>query len=229
MIAPLAPLSLKGVIWYQGEANCGRAKQYRSLLTAMIHDWRDAFGQDDLPFLIVSLANFHARPIQPGESQWAELREAQAMAAQSIEHSGLAVAIDIGEAGDIHPKNKQEIGRRLALAAHGVAYKTSVNWSGPSYRDMAVDGSTIRITFDHADGLATSDGRILTGFAIAGTDHTFTWAQARIDGSTVIVSAPTVAQPVAVRYAWADNPDCNLVNATGLPAVPFRTDQLTVP
>jgi sialate O-acetylesterase len=225
MIAPLIPMTHAGVIWYQGEANAGRAGQYRTLLPTMIADWRERFGQGDLPFLIVSLANWQARRDQPGESGWAELREAQAITAQTIAKGGLAIAIDIGDAKDIHPKNKQEVGRRLALAAEAIAYGKDVVFSGPWYKAMAVEGSAIRLSFDHlGGGLVSADGQPLTGFAIAGEDRKWVWGEATIDGDSVVVSSPAVAKPVAVRYAWAENPACNLANAAGLPAVPFRTD-----
>lgn len=225
MIAPLLPMSMTGVIWYQGENNAGRAFRYRSLLPALIADWRQGFAQGDVPFLIVQLANHKKRLDQPAESDWAELREAQALTAASVPKAGLAVAIDIGEADNIHPANKQEVGRRLALAAQAIAYGKPVEWSGPWYRTQAVKGSAIRLSFDHVGGgLVASDGKPLTGFAIAGEDRRFVWAEARIEGDAVVVRAPAVAKPVAVRYAWADNPACNLASKAGLPAVPFRTD-----
>ena len=225
-IAPLLPLSLTGVIWYQGENNAySRSYQYRTLLPTLIGDWRAHFGQGDLPFLIVSLANYMERLDQPGESAWAELREAQALTARTLPACGLTVAIDVGDAGDIHPKDKQTVGHRLALAAEAIAYGRQVEWSGPWYRTMEVEGSAIRLTFDHlGGGLMACDGESLTGFAIAGEDRAFVWARARIDGDAVVVSSPQVAKPVAVRYAWANNPACNLANKAGLPAVPFRTD-----
>jgi sialate O-acetylesterase len=226
MIAPLAPMSLAGVAWYQGENNSERAYQYRDLLPALIADWRGRFGRDDLPFLIVSLANYHGRKDKPGESAWAELREAQALTARRTPRCGMAVAIDLGETWNIHPLNKQEVGRRLALAAEAIACGKPVEWSGPWYTAMAVEGAAIRLRFDHlGGGLVASDGAALAGFAIAGEDHAFVWATARIDGDTVVVSSPDVPKPVAVRYAWADDPACNLANRAGLPAVPFRTDE----
>lgn len=225
-IAPLLPLALSGVIWYQGENNAySRSYAYRRLLPLLIGDWRAHFGQGDLPFLIVSLANFMQRLDQPAESAWAELREAQALTAKALPACGLTVAIDVGEANDIHPKDKQTVGRRLALAARAIAYGQQVEWSGPWYKAMTVVGSAIWLTFDHlGGGLVAGDGAPLTGFAIAGEDRVFVWAEARIEGETVVVSSPRVAHPVAVRYAWANNPACNLANRVGLPAVPFRTD-----
>lgn len=223
MIAPLLPYGIKGAIWYQGESNAGRPKQYRTLLPTMVKDWRARFGVGDFPFYIVQLANYTPVLPQPSESQWAELREAQSLTAQTVPHSGLAVAIDIGEAGDIHPKNKQEVGRRLALNALAKDYGQKVEYSGPAYRAMQIKGNEIRLTFDHADGLAAK-GDKLQGFAIAGVDKKWVWADARIEGKTVIVSSPAVPAPVAVRYAWATNPVANLYNRAGLPASPFRTD-----
>jgi len=226
MIAPLLPLTHAGTIWYHGEANAGRAWQYRTLLPTLIRDWRERFGQGDLPFLIVSLANYMDRSDKPGDSPWAELREAQALTAKTLPKAGLAIAIDIGEAKDIHPKNKQEVGRRLALAAEAIAYGKDVAWSGPWYKGMQVEGAAIRLSFDHlGGGLVASDGQALAGFAIAAEDRQWTWADATIDGDTVVVSSPKVAKPAAVRYAWGHNPACNLANKAGLPAVPFRTDE----
>ena len=224
MIAPLLPFAIKGAIWYQGESNADRAKQYQRLLPAMISDWRTRFGVGDFPFYIVQLAGFQATYPQPRENNWAELREAQAMTAKNVRHSGLALALDIGDAGDIHPKNKQEVGRRLALAALAQTYGKTIEASGPWYRSMQVSGGKIRLKFDHVDGGLFAKGGKLTGFAIAGADHRFLWADAVIDGKTVVVSSPLVEKPVAVRYAWDINPVCNLYNQAGLPAVPFRTD-----
>ncbi len=225
MIAPLIPMSMTGVIWYQGEENGSRAPQYRALLTGLIADWRSRFGQGDFPFLIVSLANWGGRQTKPEDADWAELREAQAMTAKTIAKGGLALAIDVGDAKDIHPKNKQEVGRRLALAAEAVAYGQPLEWSGPWFKSMTVDGASVVLTFDHlGGGLTTSDGATLAGFALAGEDQNFVWGEARIQGDTVVVSSPQVAKPVAVRYAWSKNPLGNLANKTGLPAVPFRTD-----
>jgi sialate O-acetylesterase len=226
MIAPLVPFAVKGVIWYQGESNVGRADQYRRLLPALIADWRGRFGVGEFPFLIVQLANFLTPKPEPAESTWAELREAQWLTVQPVPKTGLAVAIDIGETGNIHPKNKQEVGRRLALAAEAIAYGKPVEFSGPTLREATVRGRTIRLSFDHlGGGLAARDGGPLRGFAIAGSDGQFVWASAVIDGAEVVVSAPEVAAPLAVRYAWAENPVCNLINKAGLPAVPFRTDR----
>ncbi|MBS0211194.1 MAG: sialate O-acetylesterase [Planctomycetes bacterium] len=228
MVNPLVPLGIRGVIWYQGEANAGRAFQYRTLLPALIGDWRKAFGQGDFPFLVVQLANYSpSRPELSNSTQqsaWAELREAQTMTAANVPNCGLAVSIDIGDALDIHPTNKQDVGRRLALAALAKTYQQQVEYSGPWYAGNDREGSTIRIRYQHAGDGLVAKGEKLLGFAIAGADKKFVPAEARIDGETVVVSSDQVAEPVAVRYAWADNPNCNLYNKAGLPAVPFRTD-----
>jgi len=300
MVSPLAPFGLKGAIWYQGESNAGRGKQYQALLPALIGDWRKRFGAGDFPFLVVQLANYDpnlAQHTQPGESGWAEVREAQLLTAEHLPRVGIAVTDDIGEAGDIHPKNKQEVGHRLALAAEVIAYDKPVEYGGPLYQSMTVEGSKVRLKFTHvggglvakpldlgaalvksAEAAKTAPAPVqaaktaeavgaakavkaaeaanvtvkstakteekpsdkpsektpekaaektalekLLGFAIAGADGVFVWADARIDGDSVVVSSPTVPQPTDVRYAWADSPVCNLYNKAGLPASPFRT------
>lgn len=224
MINPLVPYAFRGVIWYQGESNAGRAYQYRQLFPLMISDWRQKWNRGNFPFYFVQLANFMKADDTPAESEWAELREAQKMTL-SLPNTGMAVAIDIGDANDIHPKNKQEAGRRLALIALANIYGEKNAWSGPLYQSFKTDGNKIRITFTHTDkGLTAKGGNTLTGFAIAGADHKFHWAQATISGNEVIVSSPEVANPVAVRYGWGNNPSCNLYNGAGLPASPFRTD-----
>lgn len=223
MICPIVPFAIKGVIWYQGESNASRAYQYRKLFRTMIRDWRRTWGQGDFPFLFVQLANFLARQAEPGESDWAELREAQMMALEEP-NTAMAVAIDIGEANDIHPRNKQEVGRRLALAALAIAYGKDVVYSGPLFDHMKIEGNKVRLFFKHVDGGLVAKGGELRGFAIAGPDRKFVWAKAKIEGDTVVVWSDKVPNPVAVRYGWADNPDCNLYNKAGLPASPFRTD-----
>jgi sialate O-acetylesterase len=225
MINPIIPYGIKGAIWYQGESNAGRAYQYRTLLPVMITDWRKNWKQGDFPFLIVQLANYKKAAVQPGESAWAELREAQTMTAQKLPACGIAVAIDIGEANNIHPKNKQEVGRRLALSAEKIAYGRNIVDSGPVYASMKKDGDRIIISFKNTgSGLEAVNGK-LKRFAVAGKDKKFVWADAMIEGTDVIVSSPKVKAPVAVRYAWSDNPEgCNLYNKEGLPALPFRTD-----
>jgi sialate O-acetylesterase len=223
MIHPIVGYGIRGAIWYQGESNAGRAAQYRELLPLMIRDWRKAWGCS-FPFYIVQIANFMAPQTGPEESSWAFLRDAQKETAEHLENSGLAVTIDIGEADDIHPRNKYDVGKRLALQALAKTYGKIVVSDGPVYDSYTVKGNGIEIAFRSAEGLTTSDGKAPTGFWIAGSDHVFHLAQARIVGEKVIVSSPEVGFPVAVRYAWANNPFCNLVNAAGLPASPFRTD-----
>jgi sialate O-acetylesterase len=225
MIAPLKPFPIKGAIWYQGESNAGRPAQYRTLLPTMIQDWRAAFEVGDFPFYIVQLANYMEVRKEPVNSMWAELRESQFLATRALPNVGIALAIDIGEARDIHPRNKQEVGRRLALSALAGAYGQDIEFSGPVYKAKELKGNTIRLTFDHiGGGLAAKGSEKLEGFAIAGEDGKYVWADAVIDGDAVVVSSPKVEKPVNVRYAWADNPVCNLYNQVGLPAVPFRTD-----
>lgn len=224
MIHPLVPYSIRGAIWYQGEANAGRAYQYRDLMPLLITDWRNKW-QSDFPFYLVQLANFTKPKPEPAESDWAELREAQLFTANHLTNTGMAVTIDIGEADDIHPKNKQAVGARLALVARAKTYGEKIQYSGPVYETFRIDGKSIRITFKHAEGgLKTPNGSPLTGFVIAGPDHQFCRANAVIEGNEIVVSSPDVAYPVAVRYAWAHNPVCNLYNGEGLPASPFRTD-----
>jgi len=222
MIAPLVGFAIRGVIWYQGESNAGRAYQYRTLFPTMIRDWRSAWGSN-FPFYFVQLANWHANKAEPDESDWAELREAQMMTLREPQ-TGMAVTIDIGDVNDIHPRNKLDVGRRLAAWALADTYNQKVIPSGPLFDSYNVKGDQIRIRFKHADGLKTSDGGPLKGFAIAGEDRHFVWADARIEGDTVIVLSPKISKPVAVRYGWADNPIANLYNKAGLPASPFRTD-----
>lgn len=224
MIHPLVPYAIRGAIWYQGESNADRAYQYRRLFPAMIKDWRQAWGQGDFPFYFVQLANYTARSEQPKATDaWAELREAQLMTL-ALPATGMAVIIDIGDANDIHPKNKQDVGVRLALIALAKSYGKEIAYSGPIYSGMEARGSEIVLRFDHADGgLVAKDGP-LVGFAVAGDDQVWAWADARIEGDTVVVNTPNVPTPVAVRYAWQANPACNLYNGAGLPASPFRTD-----
>jgi sialate O-acetylesterase len=225
MIAPLIPYGIRGAIWYQGESNVGRAEEYSHLFPDMIRDWRARWGEGLFPFYFVQLANYLPRKEEPGESAWAELREAQ-NAALNLSGTGEAVIIDIGEANDIHPKNKKEVGRRLALQALGKTYHKEVVYDSPSYGSMTVNGNTVRVEFDNGS-LTTTDGQPPRGFAVAGSDKKFYWADARIDGSAVVLSCPQVPLPIAVRYGWADNPDVNLTNHAGLPARPFRTDGWT--
>ncbi len=225
-IAPLIPYGLRGVIWYQGESNTGRAYQYRTLLPLLIHSWRKEWGQGEFPFYLVQLTNFNPLAQMPGESDWSELREAQLMAMQKVSSTGLAVTIDIGQATDIHPVNKQEVGRRLARWALARTYGLKLAYCGPIYKSMQKQESKIVLSFDHAgDGLTSFDGQPLKGFAIAGADRRWSWAQAEISGpDKVTVWSDQVVDPVAVRYGWALNPPVSLYSKAGLPASPFRTD-----
>jgi sialate O-acetylesterase len=222
-ILPLAPVALKGAIWYQGESNSDAPDLYRTLFPALIRDWRRTFGQPRMPFYFVQLANFTALQKAPVEPGWAELREAQ-MQGLNEPNTGVALALDVGDADDIHPKNKQDVGKRLALVALAKTYGKSLDYSGPMFKSHQVEGSAIRVRFEHAGGLKTTDGGPVKGFAIAGATGPFVWADARIDGETVVVQSSQVPAPVKVRYGWANNPLVNLVNSAGLPASPFRTD-----
>ena len=223
MIHPLVPYGIRGAIWYQGENNASRAYQYRELFPLVIENWRKDWGKD-FPFYFVQLANFKPVSPEPVDSDWAELREAQTRTL-SVANTGMAVIIDKGEANDIHPKDKQAVGHRLALIARAKTYGEQIPYSGPMYHSYEVDGDKIILSFDHTEGgLKSGDGKALQGFSIAGRDHKFHWAKAEIQGDKIVVSSPEVLYPVAVRYGWSDNPVCNLYNGAGLPASPFRTD-----
>lgn len=226
MIHPFLNYPVKGAIWYQGESNAGRAYQYRTLFPLMINDWRTSWTNPEMSFMFVQLANYMKPPVDPGESEWAELREAQLMTLQ-LPKTGMAVIIDIGEADDIHPKNKQDVGKRLALAALKITYGKDIVHSGPICKSMTISGNKVTIEFDNTgSGLKCSDRYgYVKGFSLAGKDRKFYWARAYIENNKVVVYSDLVANPTAVRYAWADNPDdANLYNNEGLPASPFRTD-----
>ena len=224
-IAPIIPFGIKGVLWYQGEANAGRAALYKRLFPMLIEDWRVRWKQGYLPFLYVQLANYKEKKDNPVEDDWAELREAQ-LQTLSNPNTGMASAIDIGDANDIHPKNKLEVGKRLFLAARKIAYQEDLVYSGPTYDSMKVEGSKIRIYFSSTgSGLIAKNNTDLKGFSIAGADKKFFWANAVIKGNEVEISCDKVVNPLAVRYSWESNPDGNLYNKEGLPASPFRTDQ----
>lgn len=246
MISPIVPYGIRGAIWYQGESNVGRAFQYRTAFPLLITDWRSQWKQGDFPFYFCQLANFQAKTSEPGESAWAELREAQS-STLSLPNTGQAILIDIGEASDIHPQNKRDVGTRLALIALAQDYGKKIPFSGPVYDSVKFEDGKAILSFRHADGglvaapvpatydvqtvasktaplVRNSPQSQLEGFAICGADKVWHWADAKIQGDTVVVSSPKVPQPVAVRYAWADNPTCNLSNGAGLPAGPFRTD-----
>lgn len=226
MVAPLVPLSLRGFLWYQGESNAPRAEQYVTLFPTLIRAWRAAWGRDDLPFYFVQLSSFGKVADSTEASTWAELRDAQALALGTVERTGMAVTIDVGDPADIHPKDKQTVGSRLARLALAKDYaRADVVWSGPVLRSSRVEGNKVVLVFDHAEGLSTRDGREPSGFAVASAKGEFHPARATIEGDTVVVSSRGVAAPAAVRYAWADAPEsANLVNGAGLPASPFRTD-----
>ena len=232
MIAPLLPYAIKGAIWYQGESNAGRAYQYRTLFPDMIRNWRQDWGQGDVTFLAVELAPWDKnkkRSLEeitaaPGESDWAELREAQLLATKVLPKVGLAVITDVGDKDDIHPTKKEPVGARLALAARAIAYGEKIVYSGPTYKSMKQNGDRIILSFDHTGKGLESHGGEMKGFSIAGADRKFVWAKAKIQGNKVVVSSPEVPKPVAVRYGWADYPVVNLFNKDGLPASPFRTD-----
>lgn len=224
MIHPLAPFAIRGAIWYQGESNAGRAEQYATLFPTMIKNWRTLWGQGDFPFLFVQLAPWKMIVSEPCDSDWAELREAQWQTTKSCPHTAMAVITDVGDEKDIHPKQKDPVGQRLALAAQSLAYGQTVVFNGPEYEKLAVDGNKAVVHFKHAAGGLKVKGDAVTGFAICGDDKKFYNAQAKIDGSTVVVTCEQVAKPVAVRFGWADFPVVNLFNQEGLPATPFRTD-----
>lgn len=223
MIAPLLPFPVRGAIWYQGESNAGAAYEYRTLFPTMISDWRKQWGLD-MPFLCVQLAPYMKIDAQPVESHWAELREAQWLATKKLPGVGMAVITDVGEENDIHPKKKEPAGTRLALLAREIAYHQPVIAHGPTYRSMRIDGNRVILGFDSVCSGLECRGDKLAGFAIAGEDRKFVHAQAEIHGNTVVVSAPGVDKPVAVRFGWANYPVVNLWNKDGLPATPFRTD-----
>jgi sialate O-acetylesterase len=227
MLKPLIPIAIKGAIWYQGESNAGRAYQYRKAFPLMISDWRKQLGQGDFPFYFVQLASYNAGYGNSVKgSNWAELREAQTMTL-SLPNTGMAVTTDIGEANDIHPRNKQDVGKRLAAIALNKTYGKNIVSSGPTYKTMEVKGDKIVISFDNIGGglMAKDKYGYLKGFEIAGSDQKFSYAKAEIEGNTVVVHSDDVKQPVAVRFGWADEAsDDNLFNKEGFPAVPFRTD-----
>ncbi|MDX8341248.1 sialate O-acetylesterase [Draconibacterium sp. IB214405] len=228
MINPVVPYGLAGFIWYQGEANDSIAYDYRTLLPLMINDWRIRWQQGFLPFLWVQLPNYMDKDDEPADGKWAVMRESQTKSLE-LPNTGMACIIELGETNNIHPTNKTDVGNRLAAVAQKLVYNMDVQSSGPVLKDYSIIGNEIRIQFDKvAEGLSTSDGEPVIGFAIAGEDQKFYWAVAKIVGDEIVVSAKEVVNPVAVRYAWANNPDCNLVNSAGLPALPFRTDSWKV-
>lgn len=238
MIASIIPYGIRGALWYQGESNAGRAYEYRTLLPTMIKNWRADWNQGEFPFLIVQLAPFTKIRTTPGDSDWAELREAQLHTALTLPNTAVAVITDLGDEADIHPRWKEPVGARLALAARALAHGEKIEYSGPIYKSMQIEGDKVVLSFDHVDGgLMIKGGQIavfggkrqlpaedLLGFTVAGADHKFVNAKAEIQGDKVVVSCPQVPQPVAVRFGWDNYPVVNLYNKAGLPASPFRTD-----
>lgn len=225
MLTPVAPLSLSGALWYQGEQNSPRGYQYRKILPAMIADWRKLFGQGEFPFYIVSLPAFKARSATPVDGdEWAETRESQAITAATVPHSCLAVTIDTGDPDNIHVKDKEPVGDRLARCALANYYGKKIHFSGPTLQSVERLPDAIRLHFSHTDGGLVVKGGKLGEFTIAGDDRKWAWANARIEGDTIVVSSPSVPHPTQVRYAWQSNPLATLFNGAGLPAVPFRTD-----
>jgi sialate O-acetylesterase len=226
MIAPLGPYTLAGIVWYQGENNVHEGYAYRPMLATLIGDWRSHFGQGEIPFFIIGLPRWGDEPAQPGECRIAELRQAQADVARTVPKSYLINTIDLGDPKDVHPRHKQQFGIRAAVAIEVETQGVDLSRLGPWYRDMSIEGTSIRITFANAEGgLKCLDDRPLGGFAIAGEDKVFVWGEARIDGESVVVSSSAVAKPIAVRYCWSSSPPVvNLVNGAGMVAVPFRTD-----
>ena len=244
-IAPIVPFAIRGVIWYQGEANVPRAWQYRTSFPLLIQDWRAQWKQGDFPFYFCQLANCESKSSQPVEAAWAELREAQAEALK-LPHTGQAVLIDLGES-DIHPRNKKDVGDRLAALALAMEYGKTVAFSGPVYQSLMIENGKARLSFAHVEGglvahpvpatyvrsslknesaplVRNSPQSELEGFALCGEDKKWFWADAKIEGDSVLVWSDKVPAPVAVRYGWASNPTCNLYNKAGLPSSPFRTD-----
>jgi sialate O-acetylesterase len=231
MIAPLLSFPIKGAIWYQGESNAGRAYQYRTLMPTMIESWRAAWKQPDMPFYLVQLAPYQAPKDQPGDSNWAELREAQYLTTTGLKHTGMAVITDtvpVKEANDIHPKDKEPVGARLALCARALTYGEKIEYAGPIYDKMMVEGNKAVLSFTHLGKGLEAKGETLTGFSMAGEDKKFYNATAEIKGDKVVIMCDKVEKPVAVRYGWATFPVVNLFNKDGLPATPFRTDDFPI-
>jgi len=223
MMAPLIPFRIAGVVWYQGETNAVRAEQYRTLLPLLIAHYRKMFQSADLPFGIVQLPN-HVNKDVAYDTSWAEMRESQLLTHRAVPHTGLIVTFDIGESNNIHPGNKRDVGARLAKWALTEVYGRPGEPSGPLFKSAAVDSGSIKITFDHADSGLLSREDELKGFTIAGEDRNFVPANAKIEGKQIVISSPSVSKPVAVRYAWGDDPVGTLMNGSKLPASPFRTD-----
>ena len=224
MIHPLIKFPIKGTIWYQGESNVVTHQYYKALFSRLIESWRDKWGYD-FPFLFVQLANYQERFDYPTESNWAKLREAQTQTFQEVDRTGIAVAIDIGQANDIHPRNKKDVGERLWMAARKVVFEEDIIHSGPMYKSHEIHDNYVEVSFHFAEnGWYNKEGDNIEGFAIAGQDSVFHWANVKLVGSTVVLSSDQVQNPIEIRYAWADNPKVTLYNSEGLPVIPFRTD-----
>jgi sialate O-acetylesterase len=226
-LKPIMGYGLRGNIWYQGESNAGRAYQYRDLFPLMIDSWRKEWGEGDFSFYWVQLADFMAEQPQPGDSAWAELREAQTMTMSKLPNTGEAVIIDLGEANDIHPRDKQNVAKRLARWALAKDYGLKIPYQSPTFKECEVIDNRVQVTFDNPNAaLKAFDYADVRGFAVAGEDKKWHWATAQImpNSNKVLVSSPEVKKPVAVRYGWADNPVCNLRSTNGLPVTPFRSD-----
>jgi len=227
MVAPLIPYAIRGAIWYQGESNGNTANLYGKIMETLIKDWRNRWGQGEFPFFYVQLANHQELITDPIKNDPMVTVRDEQLKNLSLPNTGMAVAIDNAQPddfGNIHPKNKQEIGRRLALIARAKVYGESIPYSGPIYDYMIIDGPQVKIAFKHTEGGLVSKGAKLTGFAIAGADQKFVHAEAKIEGNQLIITSPEIENPVAVRYGWAKNPQANLFNKVDLPASPFRTD-----
>ena len=224
MIHPLIKFPIKGTIWYQGESNVVTHQYYKALFSRLIESWRNKWGYD-FPFLFVQLANYQERFDYPTESNWAKLREAQTQTFQEVDRTGIAVAIDIGQANDIHPRNKKDVGERLWMAARKVVFEEDIIHSGPMYKSHEIHDNYVEVSFHFAEnGWYNKEGDNIEGFAIAGQDSVFHWANVKLVGSTVVLSSDEVQNPIEIRYAWADNPKVTLYNSEGLPVIPFRTD-----
>ena len=225
LVAPVIPYGMRGVLWYQGEGNRDYPVTYRRLLPALIADWRSHWGQGEFPFLVVQLANYQERKADPWEGKDCALREAQLKAAQATPKTALVVTIDLGIAKDVHYPNKKPVGERLALAARGLAYGEKIEYSGPIFDAVKFDAGKAIVSFTHIGGGLSAKGDRLTGFLLCGADKKFYRAEARIEVNKVVVTSAQVQTPIAVRYAWERNPECNLCNREGLPASPFRSDE----
>lgn len=224
MLHPLIPFAIRGVIWYQGENNSDKPLQYRSLFPALIDSWRHEWGEGDFPFLFVQLAPLWAKTKDPVDPWWPGIRESQLIVSQTVPNTALAVITDYGEENQAHPKAKEPVGHRLALAARAIVYGEQIEYSGPIYKSVVIKGDRVVLSFTLIGSGLTVRGGALRGFAVCGEDRIFVWANATIQGDRVVVSSPSVPHPVAARYAWADFPEVNLYNEEGLPASPFRTD-----